>query len=672
LKELKAADKVVQQMSRDGLVEVNKSTGEAANISARDTDTTAINAQSHGDDSTHIIGGVVSRVQSERVAAKKRKTRKANAKIYEGYKYKPEEPRLKFTDAERTDLAMAKTVRKSDKSVNRYEKAQAKIPKEKSITLERVSDKPSGKSKTRLVFKESNKPNNGKLTHALDRPKRETAHFVHGKVSKVEGENTGVQAAHSAEKAAEYGARKIGDGYRRLKFLPHRAAFRAEEKVIKANSNALYQRSLRLNPELRKANPLSKALHKRRIKRQYAQAFRAGKTGAKATAVTLKKAVIVKSLVIKAAVVIKLAMIKAAKAALAGKVLLVIAAVLLVLMLIMVGVTSCMSMFGGGINAIISTSYTAEDADILGAHGNYTALENQLENRIANIPAEFPGYDEYRFYIDTIGHNPHELISYLTARFHAFSMTDPEVQAAITALFQRQYILTITSIVEVRTRTESRTGTGIDEDGNSYSYTYSVTVQYNWYILVTTLTNRTMRTAILENLTADEAERWHILMETQGNRPDLFGGGGGNAGAVSPPYGIPPGAMDDERFAAMFNVAQGLVGIPYVWGGSNPASGFDCSGFVSWVINQSGVGNVGRTNVRGLYAHTTTVPRSQAQPGDLIFFVNTFAGAIPNVPSHVGIYLGNNTMIHAGSPVGFANINNPFWVNHFYAFGRLP
>ena len=657
MKELKAGDKVVQQMTRDGAVEVNKATGGAANISAREAATSpaAENVQSSGDESMHILGGVVDRVQSERQAAKKRKARKSNAEIYEGYKQKPETSRLQFTDAERTDPAMAKSARKSDKAATRYKKARGKVPKEKSLTIERVSDKPSGKAESRLVFGESNKPPSGKFTHALDRPKREVSSFVHGKVSKVEGENTGIQAAHSAEKAAEYGARKVGDGYRRLKFLPYRAAFRAEEKAIKANSKALYQRSLRMNPELRNANPIKRAWHKRRIKREYARAFRQGNIGVQQAAGTAKRA----TRRVGSAIVQTVKSVKTMKA------LAIFGVLLLMLILIMAGVSSCMSMFGGGFNMIISTSYTAEDEDILGAHANYVALENALANRIANIENEFPGYDEYRFNLDAIGHNPHELISYLTARFQAFTLDDPEVQAAIAALFERQYVLTLTPIVEVRTRTETHTGT--DAEGNTYTYT--VTVQYNWYALVVTLTNRSMSTAALENLTPEQAEMWHVYMETQGNRPDLFAGSPYATSGAYWLYEIPPEALADYRFAAMIAVAERYLGYPFVWGGSNPATGFDCSGFVCWVINQSGVGSVGRTTANGLLNHTTVISAHEARPGDLVFFQGTYntRGA-----SHVGIYVGGGVMIHAGNPISYASIRTPYWIYHFLAFGRLP
>jgi len=573
LKELKAGDKLVQQMTRDGAVEVNKATGAAANISERNTEADpAQNVQSPGDDSMHIIGGVVGRVSMERQAAKKRRAKKANAEIYESY-----------------------------------------------------------------------------------RPKREAASFVHAQVSKHEGDNTGLQAAHSAEKATEYGVRKIGDGYRRLKFIPHRAAFRAEEKVIKANSKALYERSLRLNPELRNANPIKRAWHKRKIKRDYAKAFRQGNKGVQQAAGTAKKATRR----------VGRGIVKTIKSVKTKKMLVLFGVLFLMLMLIMTGVSSCMAMFSGGFNMIISTSYTAEDEDILGVHGSYVAHENALENRIANVPNEFPGYDEYRFNLDPIGHNPHELISYLTARFQAFTMDDPEVQVAIAALFARQYVLTFTSIVEVRTRTETHTGT--DAEGNTYSYT--VEVQYNWYVLVTTLVNRGLSTAALENLTPEQAEMFLVYMETQGNRPDLFAGSPFASGEDFQHYEIPPDALSDTTFAAMIAVAERYLGYPYVWGGSNPATGFDCSGFVWWVITQSGVGSIGRTTANGLLNHTTIIPANEARPGDLVFFQGTYntQGA-----SHVGLYVGDGMMVHAGSPVSYASIRTPYWTRHFLAFGRLP
>ena len=695
MKQLQAGDKIVRQMTRDGAVELNKATGEAASISARASpgasdNSPSENVQNSSGESMYVIGGVVDRVQAERAAVKKRRARKSGAEIYNRVNKNPETARLKFTEAERADPTMSKAIRKSDKAANRYEKAQGKIPK--ALTIQRVSE-PKGKTETRLSFKEGAKPPNGKLQHALERPGRETALLIHREVGK--SDNTGVQAAHATEKAAEGAARKLGAGYRHFKFRHYRAAHKAEKKLVKSNTKALYQRSIRQRPELKNAGVLKKSLHKRRMKKQYAKAFRAGKTGAKGAAVAVKKVAVVKAAIAKAALVIKMAAIKAAKLAAALKVVIPIAAVLFLLILIMAGISSCMAMFGGGMSSIIATTYTAEDEDILGAHADYTALENALNDRIANIPNEFPGYDEYRFFLDPIGHDPHELISFLTALYFAF--TQEEVQATLQSLFNQQYILTLTPIVEVRTREEERTGTGTDPDGNPYTYTYTVTVQYNWYVLVVSLANRGIREVAAEILNPDQYEMFLTLLEAQGNRPDLFGGEPlsiselmeranielpqilrpTNSGAdrqTQPPQetinpNIPPSTLPDSRFADMMYIAEQFIGFPYVWGGSNPATSFDCSGFVSWVVNQSGAGNVGRTTANGLYNITVTIAYYEARPGDLVFFQGTWntRGA-----SHVGIYVGGGRMIHAGDPIGFTSIRTAYWERHFKAFGRLP
>jgi len=752
MKHLQAGDKIIRQMTRDGAVELNKATGEAANISARDSpgigyvgsrkgDTSDTSGDSHnlnapggnrGDDSLYVIGGVVDRVQMERKAAKRRIHKKANAEIYKQSQSKPEISRLKFTDAELADPAMSKHINKTHKAIKGYEKAQGKIPKKKSLSIERVSDKPKGKTETRLIFVEGNKPingsiANGKLKHALERPGREAANLTHKEISKHEGDNSGVQAAHSAEKAAEGAARKIGAGYRHLKLSPYRSALRHDRKAVKANVNALYQRSLRQNPNIKNAGAVRKALHKRYIKKQYAKSLRAAKTGAQGAAGAVKKAGLIKTIAVKAALMVKLAAVKAAKLA-TLKVLLPVGALVLIMLFLMAGISSCVAMLGG-FGQVIATSYTAEDEDILGAHGDYTAFENHLADRIANIPSEFPGYDEYRFYLDPIEHDPHELTAFLTALYMAF--TQDEVQATMQNLFNQQYILTITLIVEIRTRQETRTGSWTDSEGNTHTYTYTVTVQYEWHVLVTTLVNRTIREVAANILNPEQYEMFLVLLQTQGNRPDLFGGDGlsiGLAGYVlheqigtmlfdlfpaargrgatqtqgqgadgliqtqvtggnisqtstqglisqaqsTTAANIPPAYLVDSRFAAMIAEAEQFLGYRYVWGGSNPATGFDCSGFVSWVINQSGAGSVGRSTANGLYNHTVTIPPEEVRPGDLVFFQGTW-----NTPgaSHVGIYTGGGMMIHTGSnPAGvsFVSIHTAYWERHFKAFGRLP
>ena len=443
-----------------------------------------------------------------------------------------------------------------------------------------------------------------------------------------------------------------------MKFRPYRAAAKAEEKAFKANVNALYERSLRLDPELADANPVKKAWHKRKIKREYAKAFRQGNLDrVKQTAATAKKA----------AQKAKETTEKAVKfAARHWKGLLLFGGALLLLVMLVAGLGSCASMFGGGFNAVIGTSYTAEDTDITGADADYTALETQLAARIANIESEYGGYDEYRYNLDEIGHDPFELASYLTAKFNAY--TREQVQAELAALFAQQYTLTLTPVTEVRYRTETRTGHYTDADGNSHSYTYTVQVPYNYYILNVSLTNRSLGSVALNNLTPEQAEMYAVYMETKGNKPELFADNVYVNRGEYTDYDVPPDALTDTTFAAMLQEAEKYLGMAYVWGGSSPSTGFDCSGYVSWVVNHSGW-NFGRLTANGLMNQCAIIAPGEAQPGDLIFFQGTYdvSGA-----SHVGIYVGGGYMIHCGNPISYADITKTYWVNHFYCFGRLP
>jgi cell wall-associated NlpC family hydrolase len=327
-------------------------------------------------------------------------------------------------------------------------------------------------------------------------------------------------------------------------------------------------------------------------------------------------------------------------------------------------------MFGDGFNAVIGTSYTAEDADITGADADYTALESALSARIANIQREYPGYDEYRLSVDEIGHDPFELASYLTALFNSF--TREQVQAELQRLFSQQYTLTITPITEIRYRTETYTYTDTwtdPETGETYSDTYTIEVPYNYYILNVSLRNRSLGSVAAANLTPEQAEMYAVYMETKGNKPELFADNVYVNRGEYTDYDIPPEALTDTTFAAMIQEAEKHLGTAYVWCGSSPATGFDCSGFVSWVINHSGW-NVGRLGAWGLFNICTPVFPADARPGDLIFFTQTYDA--PNPVSHVGIYVGGGMMIHCGNPISYASVTTNYWTNHFYSYGRLP
>ena len=345
------------------------------------------------------------------------------------------------------------------------------------------------------------------------------------------------------------------------------------------------------------------------------------------------------------------------------------------LLLVLISSLSSCSMIGGGVqNVTVATTFTADDADIIAVEADYKDKEAALQNTIDHIESDHPGYDEYRYTLAEIGHNPFQLAALLTVLYEDYS--ESEVQTMLQTIYDRQYKLTVREIVEVRTRTETRTGhrTVHHADGttSSESYTYEVEVEYNYYILQTTLVNNTWDTVMAGlNLTADQQQRYALLMETYGNKPDIFGD---DVNAVADPgdypdYQVPPEALTDQRFANMLNEAEKYLGYPYVWGGSSPSTSFDCSGFVSYVINHCGNGwNVGRSTANGLLNSCTRVSAADAKPGDLIFFQGTYdtSGA-----SHVGIYVGNGMMIHCGNPIKYASVNTSYWQNHFLCYGRI-
>lgn len=321
-------------------------------------------------------------------------------------------------------------------------------------------------------------------------------------------------------------------------------------------------------------------------------------------------------------------------------------------------------------HSTVESSFTADDDQILAVEADYKAKEQELQRKIDNIESDYPGYDEYQYNLAEINHNPYELAALLTVLYEDY--TETEVQTKLNEIFNKQYRLTTQAITEIRTRTETRTRTVTNEDGTTSTETYEVEVQYEYHILKVTLTNATMAAVVRQmGLTDDQMARYELLVETLGNKGDLFEGdpyAAPNPGDYGD-YDIPPEALTDTRFANMIREAEKYLGYPYVWGGSSPSTSFDCSGYVSWVINHCGNGwNVGRQTANGLLGCCTRVSRDEAKPGDLIFFQGTYdtAGA-----SHVGIYVGNGMMIHCGNPIQYASINTNYWQQHFYTFGRI-
>ena len=485
--------------------------------------------------------------------------------------------------------------------------------------------------------------------------------YGHRKIHEAEHENVGTEAAHKTELLAETGAHKaVRYAKRRIREHPARQVERWEHRTMKADAELRYQQAAAEHPELQ-SNALSRMAQKWKIKRQYAKEAReAAKQGAKAAGKavgTVEKAAEKLALLVRnhkgGAVVILL---------------------LFCVFLIINSVFSALPSLGTGmVNAVVGTSYTAEDEDILGANEDYTALENALRQEVADIERTHPGYDEYRYRVDELGHNPYELTSYLIAKLRTYTRED--VQGELRALFEAQYKLTLTEEVETRYRTETRTGTSTSTDPETgetttEEYEYEVEVAYEYYILHVWLENRTLPAVIASRLDTEQKELYDVLLELKGNKPylwdDIYSGNGGNAPGGG--YTVPGEALSDPAFAALITEAEKYLGYPYVWGGSSPSTSFDCSGFVCWVYTHSGVHNLPHTTANGILGQCARVSRADARPGDLIFFQGTYntSGA-----SHVGIYVGNGMMIHCGDPIKYASINTPYWQQHYLTFGRF-
>ena len=566
------------------------------------------------------------------------------------------EPRLQFSDADLAEPKLEKPIKRVKKAAAKADKAQAKIPKKTVVKKERGFDPATGKVKTQLRFEEVDKKKPpSKLTHAVqDAPANLVLSQVHREVRQSEDDNVGVEAAHKVEQAVESGGRLVQSAHRAHQLKPYRAAIRAEKKLERANLDALQKKAEIDSPT---SNPVSKWQQKQAIKKQYAAAKhnQAAQTTAKAAENTAKAA--------------KKAAEKAEKA---GKYVwehrrgfAIAATILLMLAFLLNGLSSCSVIMDGVGSGIAASTYPSQDADMLGAEAQYCAMEAELQRYLDTYESTHD-YDEYHFDLDTIEHDPYVLISMITA-LHQGEWTLDEVQGTLQMLFDRQYILTEDVVVETRYRTETDTWT--DADGNTHTDTYQV--PYDYYICTVTLENFNLSHVPVYIMSEEQLGMYATYMATLGNRPDLFPGSGYIGKYVEgsyTDYDIPPEALDDEVFAAIIKEAEKYLGYPYVWGGSSPSTSFDCSGFVSWVINHSGW-DVGRLGAQGLCNICTPVSSANVKPGDLVFFTGTYD--TPGV-SHVGIYVGNNMMIHCGDPISYANLNSSYWQSHFYRYGRLP
>lgn len=476
--------------------------------------------------------------------------------------------------------------------------------------------------------------------------------------------NSGVEAAHFTEGSVE-GAARAGSRFQYgRKLRQYKKLERLEKKANKDAVDSIFAERMKSDPQAG-SNLFSRWRQKQAIKKEYAAA-KAGAAAAENTAAgTAKAAQGTASMTEKAFQFVQSH----------SHIIIGIAAVGLLVLVIAGSVSSCSVLINGGGNVVLGTSYTAEDEDLKGVETDYTKLEDKLRKQIDRIETDHPGYDEYRYNLAEIGHNPYELASLLTVEFENY--TRSQVQAQLQSIFEAQYELKLEEKVEIRTRKETRVGYRYNPiTGTGHTYTYQVTVQYEYKILNVTLLNRGVDyVARNSGLTDDQLQRYEVTLECRGNRDDLFAGiafatpdGAGSSGEYQD-YDIPGEALTDEKFRKMITEAEKYLGYPYVWGGSSPSTSFDCSGFVSWVINHCGNGwNVGRQTANGLMGKCDIIPKSEAKPGDLIFFQKTYntSGA-----SHVGIYVGNGMMIHCGNPISYASIETNYWRQHYYCMGRI-
>lgn len=556
--------------------------------------------------------------------------------------------RLKFTPEERAENAK----KKAEVLGGKLEQAKQDLPKQRRPALKRTVDPETGKVKHSVYLAEEVKPRGKRSTagRVVTASGRMANRRLHRKLRQVEQENVGTEAAHKTEFVTERTVSSaVRHGHRYVKDAPYRKVEKLERKSTKATVEARYREAIRDTPELQE-HTFKAQLQKRRLKRKYAKELRKAQQAAGGATVWERA----KNAVTGAAQTAGDFIVQHRKGALCMASILA-----LMVCLLMSGLSSCSAMLEGVTGAITSTSYTAEDPDIRQAEADYTALEKQLERELGSIEQTHSGYDEYRYDVDTIGHDPNELIAYLTVKFGDFK--PDEVQAALKDLFEQQYTVTLTPVSETRYKTVSHT----NKDGT----TSSRRVAYTYKILYVVVRNRSLGTVVRELLTEDEYKRYLVIFQQKGNRPDIFGDNIYANPSEGPKYEIPGEALSDPSFKALITEAEKYLGYPYVWGGSSPSTSFDCSGFVCWVYTASGVHNLPRTTATGIYNQCTVISKSEAKPGDLVFFTKTYDCDGP--VSHIGIYVGNGMMIHAGSPIKYASIETSYWQEHFYAFGRL-
>ena len=613
MKEWKASAKEAQKMTRDGAVSVNLVTGETTYPSDRAPE----QGHSASSETAGTAGKAVDRVVLHHERKVQKKRRKKQRRAYREGAAAASRPssRLQFSEADQAKPELQGVIRKSDKAADRLDAARDAIPN-----------------------KRPGKPH----ANPLSRPLQEAGAAIHGKIREVEPENSGVQSGHLGERGVEktvgFGKRRVQNWRAERKLRPWREAAKAEQAAVKANADFYYRKAVAENPQLA-SNPISRLWQKKRLQKQYAAAYRAaGKTAqagktAEATAKAARKTAQESK---RTALFVKRH----------WKGVLIVGGIGLLLVMLLGSLQSCSSMFGGGASNFMASSYLSEDADMLAAEEAYCAKEDELREYLDTYEATHD-YDEYHFDLDEIEHDPYVLISILSA-LHEGMFTIDQVQGDLQTLFDKQYILTETVTTETR----------YDSDGDPYT----------WTICTVTLENFDLSHVPVYMMGEDQLSLYATYMSTLGNRPDLFPSSGYVSKYIENPptaWEIPAEYLTDERFNTLITEAEKYLGYPYVWGGSSPSTSFDCSGFVSYVLTNSGLCNTGRLGAQGLYNIST--PVSAPQPGDLVLFVGTYD---TTGVSHVGIYVGDGMMLHCGDPIQYSNLNTSYWQSHFYAYGR--
>ena len=662
-KKFRGRDKIVQKMTKDGLVDENLRTGEQKSAAAEEKP---------------------KQEDSEKDAAEKETDEEAIV---------DEELCMDAEDGEE-DVARHHSTAKQSAD---YYKAHQEDGKPKDAPAEPDAE-PLPTKKGRLSFEDEK----GGIVRGVGMGVKKVAKkgvdtatgFAHQKVHQVEKDNSGVEAAHKSEEAAER-LHHFVKGRKK----PKDKSARAEKKVSEEQKSSRLKFSESeggtvenaAEPPLKKKQPQPPTAAggeaktvgaKFYQKKQYKDAYAAAKRGQKAgTAASKQAAAATNTVTEKAKAAVQEIVVQ-------NKTLWVGIGVGILLVMVMLGAfSSCGAAIQGTGSTFVGTTYPSKDADMKGAEEDYLELEKELDKQIRQMESTHPGYDEYRYQLDEIGHDPYQLISHLTAVYEQF--TRGQVKSVIKELFKQQYLLKVWETIEIRTRMETRVGIRptIDafENVSMETYTYEEEVEYEYKILNVLLKNKGFDTIARKNMNQKQTGRYDAYNLTYGNRPELFGAGsptysGGTTGSIGTgggvggsgggfKYDIPSEALSDEKFARMIEEAEKYLGMPYVWGGSSPSTSFDCSGFVCWVINNCGNGwSVGRTTANGLRGKCSYVSPADAQPGDLIFFEKTYntVGA-----SHVGIYVGNGMMIHCGDPISYTSINSTYWQSHFLGFGRI-